>query len=212
MNKSYRTIKTLILVLASALTLVAVTFAWFSLSKEGLLPMITKKVTGGLVNITFQQTLDDTTYQTLTGDIDLSDCTAGQFNKYRLIITTNTADKIKLNFSIDDLPTDLPQALKDSVKIKYTLKKASKSVGSDGKTVYTDGDTILASTGIDGYVSLSEITDSTVFNVDISSYQTAVGDCFILYYEIGLGQDSPSTIQNKSAELGSVNIVAQLVG
>ena len=211
MNRNYRTIKTLILVLASALTLVAVTFAWFSLSKEGLLPGLTKKIDGNPVSVIFQQTQDGVNYQTLDGDIDLADCTAGEFNQYRMILTSNTADKLKLNFSIDDLPSNLSADLKSSVKIKYTLKKATKSV-ENGNTVYTDGSVILESTGIDGYVPLSDITDSTVFNVDISAYQSASGDCFLLYYEIGLGQDSPPSIQNTSAELGNVNIVAQRIG
>ncbi len=205
--KKFQFYKNIILVVASALTLVAVTFAWFSTSNEAAFSPISAIVDGDPIRVAFYQADVENEYQTLTGDIELDEFVPGNFNKYKFEITTKTADKLKLGFRIENLPADMPQDLKDSVCIKYSIYSCSKSTAADGAIVYTESAQIAASSD---YVSLSELIDGTIFSaLSLSNYQSSAADRFVIYYEIGLAEDSPSTISGLESSLGDIKISAQ---
>lgn len=209
MKHKFQVYKNLILVVASALTLIAVTFAWFSTSNSGLLSTIKNEVANNLVNVSFYESNGAEGYNELDGEITLDDCVAGNYKQYRMIIQTNTADKMKINFSIDGLPSNMPAALKNSVCIKYEMKKASRSE-QNGVISYTDGDTISAS---NGYVPLSGLSEGVIFSgISLSDYQSSKNDFFVIYYEIGLSENSPTSIEGLSSSLGNVSISAQTIG
>ena len=205
--KKFQFYKNIILVVASALTLVAVTFAWFSTSNEALFSPIGATVEGDPIRVEYYQADASDEYQALTGDIMLDEFVAGSFNKYKFEVTTKTADKLKLGFAIADLPADMPQDLKDSVCIKYSIYSCSKSATADGTIVYTESEQIASSAD---YVPLSELIDGTIFSaLSLSNYQSTSADRFVIYYEIGLAEDSPSTISGLESSLGEIKISAQ---
>lgn len=205
--KKFQFYKNIILVVASALTLVAVTFAWFSTSNDATFSPINATIEGDPISVAFYQADAQDAYQMLTGDIELDEFVPGNFNKYKFEITTKTADKLKLGFKIENLPTDMPQDLRDSVCIRYSIYSCTKGTSSDGTPMYTESTQIAAS---DSYVSLSDLIDGTIFSaLSLSNYQSSSADRFIIYYEIGLAEDSPSTISGLESSLGDIKISAQ---
>ena len=210
MKSKFQFYKNIILVVASALTLVAVSFAWFSTSYKTALPPIEAAVDGDVIKVDFYQKDDTGAYQPLTGDIELDDFVAGSYNEYKFDITTKTADKISLGFAIENLPAYMPQELRDSVCIKYSLYSCVPSEAANGTVVYNKDKLISES---EGYIPLSEFENGTVFSaISLSNYQTASSDRFVIYYEIGLAEDSPSTISGLESSLGDVKISAQRIG
>lgn len=210
MKSKFQFYKNIILVVASALTLVAVSFAWFSTSFKTALPPIEAVVDGDVIAVDFYQLDDAGAYQPLTGDIELDDFVAGSYNKYKFDITTRTADKISLGFAIENLPADMPQELRDSVCIKYSLYKCVPSTADNGNITYNDSEKISES---GDYVPLSEFVEGTVFSaISLSNYQTSSSDRFVIYYEIGLAEDSPSTISGLESSLGDIKLSAQRIG
>ena len=205
--KKFQFYKNIILVVASALTLVAVTFAWFSSSSDATFDPIAATIEGDPIKVAFYQADAVDAYQPLVGDIELTEFVPGNFNKYKFEITTKTADKLKLGFRIENLPTDMPQDLKDSVCIKYTVYSCTKTTAGDGTAVYTESEVIAESLD---YVSLTDLIDGTIFSaLSLSNYQSSSEDRFVIYYEIGLAEDSPSTISGLESSLGDVKISAQ---
>lgn len=202
MRKNFQLYKTIILVAASAITLIAVTFAWFGVSNNGTFESFKGVIEGDPVSVDFYQKGTDDEYAALDGDITLNNFVPGSYNCYKMLVTTKTADPLKLSFTIDDLPSDMPAALKSAVQIKYTLVKDS----SDGSS-----QTVISESN--GYISLDEYTDGVIFGgIDLTQYQSAKGDIFTIYYEIGLDPNSSSDISLLSSSLGYVNISAQRVG
>ncbi len=211
MKRNFSFYKNIILVVASALTLVAVTFAWFSVSYTNNGPQIQASVSGdgALINVAFYQFDENDTEQVLQNNIVLNDFVAGEYNKYKLLITTKTADKLKMKFAIEGLPADINADLKSSVCIKYSLHSAVKNTAADGTVTYTADKEISVS---NGYVSLSELTDGVIFNeLSLANYQSTAEDTFIIIYEIGLSETSPSSIEGLESSLGNIKVSAQRV-
>lgn len=210
MKRNVQLYKNIILVLASALTLIAVTFAWFTTSYDGGIAPINSAVGSSLINVRFYEADDAGKYQPLNGDIALTDCVAGTFKQYKMIVTTTTPSALKMNFGITELPSDMPNALKDAVCIKYTVKKTTKSTAPDGTETYTDGVTIQQSTG---EIPLSELKNGSIFEaLPLQSYQSTSSDNFVIYYEIGLSENSQSAVEGMQSSLGNVRVSAQLAG
>ena len=67
--KKFSFYKNIILVVASALTLVAVTFAWFSVAYVNDISGIQASVSGDLIKVDFYEQNDDGEYTALTDDI-----------------------------------------------------------------------------------------------------------------------------------------------
>ncbi len=209
MKKNFQFYKNIILVVASALTLIAVTFAWFAVSYENLAPQINASVSGdaSLINVAFYQQDENKDFIPLQGDIELENFTPGSYNRYKMLITTKTTDKLQLKFAVENLPEDIPEDLKSSICIKYSLHSSVKNTAADGTVTY-EGDKLISVTN--GYVPLSEIKDGIFFNkISLANYQISSEDTFILYYEIGLSEDSPLTIADAKSSLGRIKISAQ---
>ena len=208
MKKKFAFIKNLILAVASALTLIAVSFAWFSNPSQNLVPSITGEVTSPTyASVTYYVAGTNGTYSRLNGDIELTNWTSGSYKKYKMILTTATDEKLKLSMVINDLPAGMNADLKKSVQVKYTVYKAVKKV-QNGSVSFSDGAMLFGS----DYMSLSELSNGKIFDGrSLADSQTAKNDVFIIYYEIGLAADSPSTISGMSSSLGTLKINIQPV-
>ena len=106
----------------------------------------------------------------------------------------------------------MPQTLKDNVCFKYSLYSQRKKVnGNDGSVSYVDQ--VMLSQSSD-YVTLSDISDNNfIFQaLNLSNYQTSAADRFVIYYEIGLSEDAPSTLSGLEYDIGGLSISAQRIG
>lgn len=209
MKKRFGFYKNLILAVASALTLVAVSFAWFSNPGENMVPSIVGTVNNPTyASIMYYVADDDGNYSRLNGNMELKDWTSGSFKNYKLIMTTSTDEPLKIGMSIKDLPSNMNSDLKNSVQVKYTVYKGIKKTAKDGTVSFTDGAMLFGSE----YMRLSECVDGKIFDGrSIEAYQTGENDIFLIYYEIGLAADSPSTIEGLSSSLGKLKISVQPV-
>ncbi len=213
MKKYSSLIKNLIMVVASALTLVAVSFAWFTTNFSTNLNEYKASISGETLKVNFYQADESGKYQPLPGNIELTDFVPGEYNKYKFEVTTKTADKLKMNFSIDDLPADMPEELRDNVRIKYSVYSLIKKTASNGTISYVNG-TQLASSGGE-YVPLTEIynNDGKIFSaLSLANQQSSSADRFAIYYEIGLSEETPASVGGSKSSLGSINISAQRIG
>lgn len=210
MKRHSSLIKNLIMVVASALTLVAVSFAWFTDNFSTSLESYEAVVGGEAIKIDYYQADDQDVYQPLNGDIELKDFVPGAYNKYKFGLTTKTADKLKLKFEITGIPEDMPQELKESVQIKYSLYSQKKKTNTDGTVTYVDSVLVSESKG---YASLSEITDGVIIpSLSLGKHQTTASDRFAIYYEIGLSENAPPEVSGLESSLGSIKISAQRIG
>lgn len=210
MKKHASLYKNIIMVVASALTLVAVSFAWFTTNFETNLDSYKGYISGETLKVDYFQ-LDETgVYQPLAGNIELEEFDPGEYNKYKFLITTKTADKLNMKFAIEGLPEDIPQELLDNVCIKYTMYTTKVTKKADGTVAYTD--LILVSKSNDSYVPLSDLNDGVIFrNLSLAAYQKTAADTFTIYYEIGLSENAPSEISGLESSLGSIKISAQRI-
>ena len=210
MKSKFQFYKNIILLVASALTLVAVTFAWFNVTYDNEVSDFEATIGGDIINVDFFVADEEEKYSRLDGDIVLKDFVPGSYNKYMMVVSTKTSDPLKMNFGIVGLPEDLNAELSDAVNMKYTLMTAKETVGTDGKASYSGADLIDPS---NGYVPLSTLKDGIIFEgLYLANYQTSSADKFVIYYEIGLSETSPSSIGGLSSDLGSVKVSAQRVG
>ena len=212
MKKRSGLIKNVIMVVASALTLVAVSFAWFTTNFSTNLNEYKASISGETLKVDFYQADDAGKYQPLSGNIELTDFVPGEYNKYKFEVTTKTADKLRMSFSIDDLPADMPEELKKSVCIKYSVYKLRKQVSASGVVSYTNGTQIAQSKG---YVPLTDIynNDGKIFSaLSLANHQTTNADKFAIYYEIGLSEEASASIGGLESSLGSINISGQRIG
>lgn len=209
MKKYSSLIKNLIMVVASALTLVAVSFAWFTSSFSTNLEQYEVAVGGDTIKVDYYQMDDAGAYQPLPGDIELNDFVPGKYNKYKFDITTKTSDKLNLKFEISGIPVDMPQELKDSVQIKYSIWSQKKQT-TGGTVAYVDSELISQS---EDYVLLSKISDGVIINsLSLGNYQKTSSDRFAIYYEIGLSENAPPEVSGLESSLGSIKISAQRIG
>lgn len=209
MKKYSSLIKNLIMVVASALTLVAVSFAWFTSSFSTNLDQYEVAVGGDTIKVDYYQMDDAGAYQPLPGDIELNDFVPGKYNKYKFDITTKTSDKLNLKFEISGIPVDMPQELKDSVQIKYSIWSQKKQT-TGGIVAYVDSELISQS---EDYVLLSKISDGVIINsLSLGNYQKTSSDRFAIYYEIGLSENAPPEVSGLESSLGSIKISAQRIG
>lgn len=208
MKRHSSLIKNLIMVVASALTLVAVSFAWFTDNFSTNLDRYKAVVGGDAIAIDYYQMDDEGVYQPLSGDIELKDFVPGAYNKYKFGLTTRTADKLKLKFEITGIPEDMPQELKESVQIKYSLYSQKKQT-TNGTVAYVDSVLISQS---ENYVPLSDVTDGVLIDsLTLENYQKTSADRFAIYYEIGLSESAPAEISGLESSLGSIKISAQRI-
>ncbi|HJI45878.1 MAG TPA: hypothetical protein OIM00_00280 [Oscillospiraceae bacterium] len=208
MKKEFAFIKNLILAVASALTLIAVSFAWFSNSSENFVPSIKGEVVSPTyASVAYYEADNNGNYSRLTGNIELKNWSSGSFKKYKMILTTATDEKLKLSMSINELPSNMNSDLKKSVQVKYNVYKATKTM-KNGVMTFNDGALLFSS----DYMSLADLSNGKIFDGrSLADSQTEKNDVYIIYYEIGLSADSPSSIEGLSSSLGTLQISVQPV-
>lgn len=208
MKKEFAFIKNLILAVASALTLIAVSFAWFSSSSENFVPSIKGEVVSPTyASVAYYEADNNGNYSRLTGNIELKNWSSGSFKKYKMILTTATDEKLKLSMSINELPSNMNSDLKKSVQVKYNVYKATKTM-KNGVMTFNDGVLLFSS----DYMSLADLSNGKIFDGrSLADSQTEKNDVYIIYYEIGLSADSPSSIEGLSSSLGTLQISVQPV-
>ncbi len=208
MKKEFAFIKNLILAVASALTLIAVSFAWFSNSSENFVPSIKGEVVSPTyASVAYYEADNNGNYSRLTGNIELKNWSSGSFKKYKMILTTATDEKLKLSMSINELPSNMNSDLKKSVQVKYNVYKATKTM-KNGVMTFNDGALLFSS----DYMSLADLSNGKIFDGrSLADSQTGKNDVYIIYYEIGLSADSPSSIEGLSSSLGTLQISVQPV-
>ena len=208
MKKEFAFIKNLILAVASALTLIAVSFAWFSNSSENFVPSIKGEVVSPTyASVAYYEADNNGNYSRLTGNIELKNWSSGSFKKYKMILTTATDEKLKLSMSINELPSNMNSDLKKSVQVKYNVYKATKTM-KNGVMTFNDGALLFSS----DYMSLADLSNGKIFDGrSLADSQTEKNDVYILYYEIGLSADSPSSREGLSSSLGTLQISVQPV-
>lgn len=208
MKKEFAFIKNLILAVASALTLIAVSFAWFSNSSENFVPSIKGEVVSPTyASVAYYEADNKGNYSRLTGNIELKNWSSGSFKKYKMILTTATDEKLKLSMSINELPSNMNSDLKKSVQVKYNVYKATKTM-KNGVMAFNDGALLFSS----DYMSLADLSNGKIFDGrSLADSQTEKNDVYIIYYEIGLSADSPSSIEGLSSSLGTLQISVQPV-
>lgn len=208
MKKEFAFIKNLILAVASALTLIAVSFAWFSNSSENFVPSIKGEVVSPTyASVAYYEADNNGNYSRLTGNIELKNWSSGSFKKYKMILTTATDEKLKLSMSINELPSNMNSDLKKSVQVKYNVYKATKTI-KNGVMTFNDGALLFSS----DYMSLADLSNGKIFDGrSLADSQTEKNDVYIIYYEIGLSADSPSSIEGLSSSLGTLQISVQPV-
>lgn len=208
MKKEFAFIKNLILAVASALTLIAVSFAWFSSSSENFVPSIKGEVVSPTyASVAYYEADNNGNYSRLTGNIEMKNWSSGSFKKYKMILTTATDEKLKLSMSINELPSNMNSDLKKSVQVKYNVYKATKTM-KNGVMTFNDGALLFSS----DYMSLADLSNGKIFDGrSLADSQTEKNDVYIIYYEIGLSADSPSSIEGLSSSLGTLQISVQPV-
>lgn len=208
MKKEFAFIKNLILAVASALTLIAVSFAWFSNSSENFVPSIKGEVVSPTyASVAYYEADNNGNYSRLTGNIELKNWSSGSFKKYKMILTTATDEKLKLSMSINELPSNMNSDLKKSVQVKYNVYKATKTM-KNGVMTFNDGALLFSS----DYMSLADLSNGKIFDGrSLADSQMEKNDVYIIYYEIGLSADSPSSIEGLSSSLGTLQISVQPV-
>lgn len=208
MKKEFAFIKNLILAVASALTLIAVSFAWFSNSSENFVPSIKGEVVSPTyASVAYYEADNKGNYSRLTGNIELKNWSSGSFKKYKMILTTATDEKLKLSMSINELPSNMNSDLKKSVQVKYNVYKATKTM-KNGVMTFNDGALLFSS----DYMSLADLSNGKIFDGrSLADSQTEKNDVYTIYYEIGLSADSPSSIEGLSSSLGTLQISVQPV-
>lgn len=189
MKKDFKTIKNLILLIASALTLVAVTFAWYSISKNVGGFVINSNVTGTTIAVKYYESTDNgATYKALKGDLNMSDMIDGKVAKYKMDIKTFNDALVKIVMSFDGLSGS---------------NAAVSHVYFDYKLTTKNGDEIGSGSGL----KMSDYASTSVFAQDVSSYQKNGINDFCLYYDVYLVTEGEVISGNIS--LGEVKLAGQ---
>ena len=191
MKKDFKTIKNLILLIASALTLVAVTFAWYSISKNVGGFVINSNVSGSTIAVKYYESTDNgATYKELKGDLNMSEMIDGKVAKYRMDIRTFNDTLIKIIMSFDGLSGS--NAAVSHVYFDYRLETK-------------DGEMLSHGEGL----RMSDYTSSSVFAQDVSLYQKNGINDFKLYYDVYLVTNGDDI--SGSVSLGEVKLAGQQI-
>lgn len=190
MKKDFSTIKNIILLIASALTLVAVTFAWYSVSNKGGVSVFKNNINSSTLSASYYESTDGKKYTLLPGDINMTNMYEGKTNYYRIDVKTFKDVPIKLVMNFDGLTSSGNQLL-PYVYFSY-------------KIVCNDtGDELASQSGL----KMSEYTSKNVFTQDISSLQISGKNDYSIYYDVYVVLDGATV--SGTASLGNVKIQGQ---
>ncbi len=191
MEKKFGTIKNIILLIASALTLVAVSFAWFSLTKKNNVDSINTNVNGSTIAVKYyESTNTGASYSLLNGDLNMNNMSESSKRYYRMDVTTFSTP-IKLIMSFDNLSSSNTYA---------------QYVYFDYRLVCNDNNQTLASqTGL----RMSDYASTSVFSQDLATLQANGRRNYSVYYDVYLVTGSEPV--SGSGSLGEVKLLGQQV-
>ena len=191
MKKDFSTVKNIILLIASALTLVAVTFAWYAVNERGALSILSNKVNGSTLSVVYNESDDGFNYNTLTSDLNMDNMYQGKTKYYRIDVKTFPDVPIRIIMSFDGLSSS-------NTMLPY--------VYFDYKVVCNGNSEVLASgTGL----KMSDYISSNVFAQDVSSLQVGGNNDYSVFYNVYVvtgGEEVSGT-----ASLGEVRILGQQI-
>lgn len=191
MKKDFSTVKNIILLIASALTLVAVTFAWYAVNERGALSILSNKVNGSTLSVVYNESDDGVTYNTLTSDLNMDNMYEGKKKYYRIDVKTFPDVPIRIIMSFDGLSSS-------NTMLPY--------VYFDYRVVCNGNSEVLASgTGM----KMSDYISSNVFAQDVSSLQVGGNNDYSVFYDVYVvtgGEEVSGT-----ASLGEVRILGQQI-
>ena len=191
MKKDFSTVKNIILLIASALTLVAVTFAWYAVNERGVLSILSNKVSGSTLSVVYNESDDGVTYNTLTSDLNMDNMYEGKTKYYRIDVKTFPDVPIKIIMSFDGLSAS-------NTMLSY--------VYFDYKVVCNGNGEILANeTGL----KMSNYISNNVFAVDVSSLQVGGNNDYSVFYNVYVITGGESV--SGTASLGEVRPLGQQI-
>ena len=191
MKKDFSTVKNIILLIASALTLVAVTFAWYAVNERGALSILSNKVNGSTLSVVYNESDDGVTYKTLTSDLNMDNMYEGKTKYYRIDVKTFPDVPIKIIMSFDGLSAS-------NTMLSY--------VYFDYKVVCNGNGEILANeTGL----KMSNYISNNVFAVDVSSLQVGGNNDYSVFYNVYVVTGGESV--SGTASLGEVRLLGQQI-
>ena len=191
MKKDFSTVKNIILLIASALTLVAVTFAWYAVNERGALSILSNKVNGSTLSVDYYESDDGVTYKTLTSDLNMDNMYEGKTKYYRIDVKTFPDVPIKIIMSFDGLSAS-------NTMLSY--------VYFDYKVVCNGNGEILANeTGL----KMSNYISNNVFAVDVSSLQVGGNNDYSVFYNVYVITGGESV--SGTASLGEVRLLGQQI-
>ncbi|MGN1168921.1 MAG: hypothetical protein ACI4RB_02275 [Acutalibacteraceae bacterium] len=191
MKKDFSTVKNIILLIASALTLVAVTFAWYAVNERGALSILSNKVNGSTLSVVYNESDDGVTYNTLTSDLNMDNMYEGKTKYYRIDVKTFPDVPIKIIMSFDGLSAS-------NTMLPY--------VYFDYKVVCNGNGEILANeTGL----KMSNYISNNVFAVDVSSLQVGGNNDYSVFYNVYVVTGGESV--SGTASLGEVRLLGQQI-
>ena len=191
MKKDFSTVKNIILLIASALTLVAVTFAWYAVNERGVLSILSNKVNGSTLSVVYNESDDGVTYKTLTSDLNMDNMYEGKTKYYRIDVKTFPDVPIKIIMSFDGLSAS-------NTMLSY--------VYFDYKVVCNGNGEILANeTGL----KMSNYISNNVFAVDVSSLQVGGNNDYSVFYNVYVVTGGESV--SGTASLGEVRLLGQQI-
>lgn len=192
MKKDFKTIKNIILLIASALTLVAVTFSWFSLSKRAGNFTIASNVSGTTISVKYNESTDGTTYKELNGNLSMKNMYEGKTSHYRMDVRTFDDAPVKIIMSFDGLSASNITANYVYFDYKVVCKATGEVLGSGTE------------------LNMGDYTSTNVFAIDVSSYQKNGKNEFYVYYDVYVRAES-GKIESGSTSLGEVKLLGQQI-
>jgi len=182
MNK-FSFYKTIVLALASAVTLIAVSFAWFSTTNKNEIGALANYSIGdSVINVSYYK-LEGTNYVPYEDDFTVSFDPAGGTVTYKMIVTKSTSDNMNLNVKIVGLDK-IDSTLKNNIYIDYSLY--SETDNGDG--TYTDKSVLIKSA--DGYSDDKLLSNMASENIFTSPINVSGTKTYAIYYTIGLKEEA----------------------
>lgn len=191
MKKDFGKIKNIILLIASALTLVAVTFAWYTVGNESGVSVFSPKINSSTLSAAYYESDDGVSYNLLSGEIEMDNMYEGKTKYYRINVKTFEDVPIRLIMNFEGI--NASNALLSYVYFDY-------SVVCNGTGEELEKGTAL---------KMSDYTSSNIFAQDISSLQLNGNNAYSVYYNVYVitnGEDVSGT-----ADLGEIKIQGQQI-
>ena len=198
MSRKFGFYKTIVLALASAVTLVAVSFAWFSTSNNVEIGALSQYTLGdSVLNVAFFKETSAGIYVPTTDDFDVEFNPAGGHSNYKMIVKKSGSGTVNLNFSILELDK-ISSDLKNNVYIDYSLVPLK----NNGNGSYTEQTPILSSYNSPVDNKLLKEMNESIFSASLNS--SDIRD-YAIYYTIGL-KAGASIGAVSDASLGKISI------